>query len=167
MINRRRKNHPSTHADIFSLIKKDHRTVEQLFKKMESTTSRSSRVREKLFDDLQSELTRHSEAEEQLIYPVLRDHRQTKEMGFEATEEQAVMKELLKKVAAIRPNEDRWAAVVSVLKENTLHHAKEEEREMFPQMKKVFSKQELKELGPRFVEAKEGFLSHVRKLVGM
>lgn len=164
-MNHRRKS--NTSSDIFQILTRDHRLVEQLFKKLESTSSRSSRVRTKLFDELRTELTKHAEAEEQLIYPELKDNRQSKEFGFEAVEEQAVMKDLLKKLSGLSTDDDRWGAVLFVLKEATLRHVEEEEREMFPKMKKIFSKEELRDLGPRFLEAKESLLGQIKRLVGM
>ena len=52
------------------------------------------------------------------------------------------------------PEDERFDAKVTVLMENVRHHVKEEEEEMFKDAKKLFSRDELNELGARMEQRK-------------
>jgi hypothetical protein len=77
----------------------------------------------------------------------------------EADEEHHVCKLLIAELEALEAGSDHWDAKFTVLCENVLHHVKEEEGEMFPQVRKLdldlealchdmmTRKQELKEKG--------------------
>jgi hemerythrin-like domain-containing protein len=50
---------------------------------------------------------------------------------------------------------EEFAAKCKVLKELVEHHADEEEKDMFPEARKVFSRAELQELGDQLAERKK------------
>ena len=53
------------------------------------------------------------------------------------------------------PTSDEFQGRVKVLKDMIEHHAEEEESEIFPKARKVFSKEELEELGERMSARKK------------
>jgi hypothetical protein len=53
------------------------------------------------------------------------------------------------------PDHERFDAKFSVLIENVRHHVKEEESELFPQVRQAFTRAELADLGDALMEAKE------------
>ena len=55
----------------------------------------------------------------------------------------------------MRPSEEQFDAKVTVLKENVLHHAKEEERDLFPEAEDRLSKRELQAMGAEIEDRKE------------
>ena len=57
-------------TDALVLLKQDHKTVEQLFKKYEKTTA--PQERRTLVDRIVRELSVHAAIEEQVFYPVVR-----------------------------------------------------------------------------------------------
>jgi hemerythrin-like domain-containing protein len=140
--------------DIFSLLKADHRKVESIFAKLESTTERATATRQKLFEQLRNELAVHTEGEEKGIYPALKENPVTKELGFESVEEHAIVKFLLSKLNEGDPASPEFTAQITALKEAVEHHVEEEETELFPKMKKAFSKEELQDFANRFQEVK-------------
>lgn len=144
-----------TKTDIFSLIKADHRKVEDLFAKLEDTTERAVQKREKIYADLRMELTVHAEAEQSAIYPDLKEQEETEEIGYESVEEHAIVKFLLGKLDRTACDSKEWTAQITALKEVVEHHVEEEEKEMFKQMKQAFSDDELQEFAVEFVMAKE------------
>ena len=58
--------------DAITLLKKDHETVEKLFKRFEKTGDGALAERRKIVDRIIEELSVHAVIEEQLFYPVTR-----------------------------------------------------------------------------------------------
>lgn len=114
------------------LLKGDHRVVESLFAKFESSESAADKRR--LIKTIIDELTVHAKVEEKLIYPVL--DKVEHEMAGEAVQEHHVVKFLLRELKNTTRVTDEIEAKVKVLKEIVQHHVKEEESEMFPQLEK-------------------------------
>ncbi|MEK6285666.1 MAG: hemerythrin domain-containing protein [Acidobacteriota bacterium] len=138
----------------YDLLKEDHKKVAAIFEKLEPTTERALKTREELFNKLNSELEVHAAVEEQILYPVLKEAAETREITFEAFEEHRVVKELLKELSTTPKDTEEWTAKLTVLKENVEHHVEEEEEEMFKKARKVLTDKEADELGARMQAAK-------------
>ncbi len=151
--------------NIFNLIKTDHRKVGELFTRIERTTEKSTQTRERLYNALRTELTHHAEAEEKALYPSLRVTERTLEIGYEGTEEHSLIKFLLSKLDATPTEAHEFIARITTLREIVEHHVKEEEMEMFPKMKKAFTKEELDYIANAFVKAKASLKGKVIDLV--
>jgi len=147
--------------DAISLLKADHKKVKALLEELEKTTERGAKKRVALLARIETELTVHTSIEETIFYPAFRDavtKRDDREMYFEALEEHHVVKLVLPEIKATDPSSEPFAAKAKVLKELVTHHAKEEEREMFPEARKVLDKDELLELGARMAAKKKQLL---------
>lgn len=138
----------------FELLKKDHEKVSGIFEKLDKTTENGVKTREELFAQLKTELDIHSQIEEQMLYPALKEAKETHDITLEAIEEHNVVKQLLAELEELPKNDETWGAKLTVLKENVEHHVEEEEEEMFKDARKVLSSDELEELGARMQEAK-------------
>ena len=139
----------------FELLKKDHEKVSGIFEKLDKTTERGVKTREELFTQLKTELDIHSQIEEQMLYPILKEAKETEEITLEAIEEHGVVKQLLAELEALPKDDETWGAKLTVLKENVEHHVEEEEDEMFKDAREVLNSEQLEELGTRMQEAKE------------
>ena len=58
--------------DAISLLKADHKTVEQLFKRLEKAGDRARTQKRSIVDRIVEELSIHAAIEEQVFYPVVR-----------------------------------------------------------------------------------------------
>jgi hemerythrin superfamily protein len=133
--------------DAITLLKEDHRKVEKLFKEIEEAPPGK---REQLFNEINKELRVHAELEEKLFYPAADEAKPTHELALEAVEEHKQVKMVLADLEKSDKKTETWLAGVKVLKEDVLHHVKEEETELFPKIRKeVLSEQQLTELGQR------------------
>ena len=141
--------------DVFNLLKKDHKEVKQLFKKIEKSSDSAVKQREKTFQQIVKELDIHTQVEEQIVYPRLKEIKQFKDLIGEAYEEHHVAKQLIKEIEALSADNEQWKAKVSVLKEIIEHHVEEEEKELFPKAQKALGKDESKELGKRVEQEKQ------------
>jgi hypothetical protein len=128
------------------LLKKQHREVKALFKKVESTED--ARVRRRLMSEIGDKLKVHTEIEEEIFYPAVKDleTKKAEEMVLEAVEEHHVVDLVLAELPKVDPAADTFEAKMTVLKELVEHHVEEEEEEMFPMAEKRFGKERSREL---------------------
>jgi hemerythrin-like domain-containing protein len=135
-----------------TLLRKDHREVKDLLKQ---ASDADTAEKQKLFEQIKSELQVHEAIEEEIFYPALKEHPKTKELTLEAYEEHHVVDQVISELDALSPDDETWDAKFSVMEENLKHHINEEEREMFEQAQKVFSDDELEQLGEQMLRRKE------------
>lgn len=145
--------------DIYEILKKDHRLVKELLKKLEKTDESSGDVRIELLTELKENLLPHSRAEEQVLYEALKDCdvKEADEKAFEGYEEHAVADHLIQELEATQTEDKRWGALMVVLKENLEHHIEEEEGEFFKKAREAFDSDTAKEMATNFVSLKEIF----------
>src|ERR1051325_1151450 len=139
--------------DAFSLLKADHRKVEELFEQFES--ARGGQAKMRLFEQIKTELELHTHIEETVFYPALEKPKQTHELTMEAYEEHDVVKKLLQEMSRAKSPNEEWEAKAKVLQENVEHHVEEEENELFPKAEAALSEEDLETLGEQMEAEKE------------
>jgi iron-sulfur cluster repair protein YtfE (RIC family) len=137
--------------DVIKLLETDHREVEDLFAKAESTTGSA---KQQVVTKLASELTLHAEVEEQIVYPAMRQAG-LNDIVEEAEEEHSKVKELVAQLEAMDATTDEVDDVLSELKADVQHHVQEEESEGFPKFREAVDQAELQALATRVEEAKQ------------
>ncbi|WP_114228875.1 MULTISPECIES: hemerythrin domain-containing protein [Sphingomonas] len=110
--------------DAVTLLKEDHRKVEDLFEQYEDAV-RDGRKR-KLAEQIAAELIVHSQIEEEIFYPACEGKVEEADLK-EAYVEHDAAKVLIAEIIAGGPDDDYYDAKVKVLKEEITHHIKEEE----------------------------------------
>jgi iron-sulfur cluster repair protein YtfE (RIC family) len=130
------------------LLKRQHKEVKGLFKKIEKTEN--ARTRRQLLDQIATDLEAHMTIEEEMFYPAVRElgTRKAEEMVAEAYEEHHVVKLVLAELPQVDPEDERFEAKMTVLSELVQHHVEEEEDEMFTSAQKLGT-DELEDLGER------------------
>ena len=141
--------------DAFTLLKQDHEKVSGIFEKLEDTTERAIKTRAELFAQLKTELDIHAHIEETILYPVLKEADETREIALEAVEEHNVVKQLLSELEEMPVDQEEWKAKLTVLRENVEHHVEEEEGEMFGQARQILSREQIESLGDQLQAAKQ------------
>jgi hemerythrin-like domain-containing protein len=141
--------------DAIALLKADHAEVEKLFKRFEGLGPRANKTRLDITKKVVSALSQHAAIEEQVLYPAARAQlADDEDMVLEALEEHHVVKWLLSELDRMTPDDERFNAKFMVLAENVRHHVKEEEGELFPKLRKAFTKRQLTDLGEDLAAAK-------------
>jgi hemerythrin superfamily protein len=141
--------------DAITLLKDDHKTVEQLFKRFEKAGDRAFVEQRQIVDRIIEELSIHAAVEEQLFYPVIRATvPDTDDLALESLEEHHIVKWVLAELDSMAPEDERFAAKVTVLIENVRHHVKEEEDELFPMVRDELGRNALSDLGDAMAAAK-------------
>jgi hemerythrin superfamily protein len=138
------------------LLKKQHRSVKALFKKVEKTED--GRQRRQLMEQIASELMMHTKIEEEIFYPAVREVGTSKaeEMVDEAIEEHHVVDLVLAELPKVDPEDERFHAKMTVLSELVEHHVEEEEEEMFPMAEKKLGKERMQALAGQMQQMAEG-----------
>jgi hemerythrin superfamily protein len=134
------------------LLMADHRKVEDLFERYESEKESGEDTRRDIAQQICNELTVHAQVEEELFYPWLRENLDDQEMVEEAQIEHGTAKELIAQIEGSESVDDTYNARVKVLSEYIKHHVKEEENEIFPEVRA--QKDELDELGQEMTARK-------------
>jgi len=139
--------------DAIALLKQDHRTVSALFEEFEKADEEEQATIAQRVCQL---LTVHAQIEEELLYPAAKEafegEEENEDLVNEAEVEHGSAKELIAKIEEMSSDDEHFKATVTVLGEYIKHHVKEEESELFPQLKKT--ELDLKELGGRLAERK-------------
>ena len=119
--------------DAIAMLRADHKKVSEMFEKYEGL--RSEKQKEELALKICKELTVHAQLEEEIIYPAAREAIDDEDLMDEAVVEHQSAKELIAQIEESSPDEEFFDAKVKVLGEYIKHHVKEEQNEMFPEMK--------------------------------
>lgn len=143
------------------LLKADHKEVSDMAKKFEA--GRLSKDRKvALAKQICLALTVHARIEEEIFYPAARDAvRAGEDLLDEAEVEHGSIKELVAAIENASPDDDDlFDARVKVLSEYVKHHVKEEERQLFPKVRK--SDMDLAEIGARLATRKEELMRELK-----
>lgn len=147
--------------DAITMLKDDHKTVEQLFKRFEKAGERAHVEKRQIVDRIIEELSVHAAVEEQLFYPVARATvPDTDDVALESLEEHHIVKWVLSELEKMAPEDERFDAKVTVLIENVRHHVQEEEQEFFPMVRDELGRSALSDLGEAMAAAKKVAPTH-------
>lgn len=148
--------------DAIELLKKDHRQVEALFKQFEQLQEEEQDAAEPVIEAICTELKIHDKLETELFYPAVRDEAGDEEDDLlnEAEVEHTSVKQLIEAIESMAPGDEKRDAHVTVLSEYVKHHVQEEEKELFPKVKKMQGL-DLNELGAQMKERKIELMSEM------
>lgn len=147
--------------DAIKLLKDDHKKVKDLFRQFEKarSDSRKKAIAEEVFHELEV----HSTIEEEIFYPAVKEKadQEGKEIVAESVEEHHVVDVLINELKAIPEVNEQYEAKFTVLTENVEHHIEEEEKEMFPEAKKLLGN-DVKALGEKMQARKDELMATAR-----
>jgi hypothetical protein len=121
-----------------TLLKADHDEVKDLFDKYEKGKDKmSASQKQALATTICQMLTIHTTIEEEIFYPAVREQMDDMEdLLDEANVEHQSAKELISQIEGMSPDDELYDAKVKVLGEYVKHHVKEEQNELFPEVRK-------------------------------
>jgi hemerythrin superfamily protein len=151
MANARKTARPKRN-DAISLLKADHRQVEEWFEQFEK--AREDDRKQSLASNICNALTVHATIEEEIFYPAFLAATDDTEIHHEAEIEHKNAKLLIAEIEASGPDDEYFDAKVSVLSEMIKHHVKEEEGPGGMFSKARDSDMDLQELGEQLAARK-------------
>jgi hemerythrin superfamily protein len=141
-----------------AMLTADHREVEELFEQFEKLTDRAKARKKKIADQICTALTVHTQIEEEIFYPSVREEiGEAADLLDEAEVEHASAKDLVMQIQEMDPDDELYDAKVKVLSEQIAHHVEEEEKELFPKVKK--SELDLDALGEEMAMRKDELMA--------
>lgn len=124
-------------TQILSDLKDDHKRVKKAYKDFQKLDIESDPdACQAIVEQVCQELTVHATLEEELLYPAAREAAE-EDLIDEAEVEHETVKALIAQLEGMSPQDEKYAARFTVLCEYVLHHVKEEEGEMFPQLERA------------------------------
>lgn len=136
-----------------TMLTEDHARVRKLFKQFEKMDEDADgQEKAELVRQICTELTIHAQLEEECFYPACRDALEEQDLLDEAEVEHASARDLIEQLEGMRPGDELYDAKVTVLAEYIEHHVKEEEKQLFPKVRKA--KLPLDELAEQMSERK-------------
>jgi hemerythrin superfamily protein len=142
-------------ADILDTLQTEHDEVQELLEKL--VDSDGAREQKQLVEKIKRALVPHTKAEEKVVYDAvlaLRG-RDAKIDGNEGYIEHGLADATLKKLDKLTANTPEFKAAAKVLKELIDHHVKEEERNIWAQVKENFSDEQRERMNRDFLTAKK------------
>lgn len=145
--------------DATKLLTEDHKKVRTVLAELGKTSEQDTDKREELLGEIALDLEVHTRIEEEIFYPAFRKacgDDENDKLYFEALEEHRAVGDLVLPDLQNTPtSSEKFDGRAKVLKELVEQHADGEEEIMFRRARKVFSSDELNELGAQLAERKE------------
>jgi hemerythrin-like domain-containing protein len=124
--------------DAIGMLTLEHREVKAMFEQYEQLSDRAKATKKKLADQICTALKLHAQIEEEIFYPAVREaSKDLEDIVDESVVEHASAKDLIEQLEEMDPDDELYDAKVKVLGEQIDHHVEEEEKEMFPKVKKL------------------------------
>ena len=129
------------------ILREQHDKVKKAFKQFEKLDREDTEAQQQLVQTVCEDLKLHTTLEEELFYPAAREAIDDEDLLNEAQVEHETAKMLIEQLENMSGDDPNFHATFTVLGEYVLHHVKEEEGEMFPQVQETDL--DLEELGTR------------------
>ena len=151
--------------DALSLLMEDHKKVQKIFKDFEKSKDEMDEgTKAEMVRRACTELKIHTTIEEEIFYPALRDAIEDEDLIDEAEVEHASAKQMIDELEHMQPSDELYDAKFTVLGEYVNHHIKEEQNEIFPEVKKA--KLDLEQLGEQLMQRKQALQGEMETEAG-
>ena len=141
------------------LLIADHEEVTAWFEDYEDASKTAEKAA--LAQKICLALTVHTQIEEELFYPPARKATKDDDLLDEAVVEHAGAKHLIAEIESMKVGDDLYDAKIKVLSEYIKHHVKEEQDELFPEVKATGL--DLGELGSKLAARKKELMAELSR----
>ena len=139
---------------IRQLIQSSPARANELFAKLVDTSETAVKTRERLFADLKEELELFTSLEEQHLFPVLRKHKDLKDLVREALNDNKAARKLLTELDHTPKDTEEFTARVAELRRVFQQHVRDEKKDLFPAVLKALSDEEAEAMVESFEAGK-------------
>jgi len=129
-------------ATIRQLIQSSPARSNELFGKLLDTSEGAIKTRQRLLEDLKEELGLLAQLEEQHLFPVLKKHKEMKELVRAATNDNKETKRLLADLDETPVDSEEFTRKASELRRVFQQHVRDERKELLPAIVKVLTEEE-------------------------
>jgi hemerythrin-like domain-containing protein len=139
--------------DALTLVRQDHRKVENLLERVERLEGDDAEERGVLIGQLQAALRHHVDSEEAILYPIFRERARRAEVDLapldQAIEQHRLITRLAGELAATDPRDPALEAKLTVLAEQARTHLDAEDSVLLTAIEDLLDDDTLLELGRR------------------
>jgi hemerythrin superfamily protein len=139
---------------IYEALSNDHREFERLLDGLLQASKAGDESWKQILDELRRKVIAHSHAEEAVFYNALREMNEAKDLVMHSYGEHAMAEGEIRTLGAAKMVDANWTSLVEKLRNDLLHHIKEEESQVFAAAQKVFSDAEAEQIGAAFERMK-------------
>jgi len=140
-------------ADIYGLIRKDHDHHRKLLRQI-SETQDDFEERKKLWDEFYYDVKAHAAAEEESFYSKLLADPDGQDDARHSVAEHKELDDIMEELNGMPQSSPGWLNRFSTLMHEYEHHIEEEEEEIFPKCRSIFSDRDAKKFATKFSERK-------------
>jgi len=127
---------------IRQLIQTSPAKATELFTKLAETSGNAVKTRERLFSELKEELELQMKLEEQHLFPVLRKHKETKNLVSDALNDNKETRKALTELERTPKESEEFASKVAELRKAFQQHVRDERKEFLPAVLKALDDEE-------------------------
>ncbi len=127
---------------IKQLIQTSPTKANELFARLVDTSDNAVKTRERLLSDLTAELELVAKLEEQHLFPVLRKHKETKDLVSDALNDNKQMRKLLAELERLPKGSEEFAPKVAELRKVFQQSVRDDRKELLPAVLKALSDEE-------------------------
>jgi hemerythrin superfamily protein len=139
--------------DVVDILTTDHHEVLSLVSQIPSADPARRRD---MADTVIAELMRHSVAEEMYVYPAMREQLPDGENKVQHDlDEHQQLVEVMKELEDVDASDPRFLETLGRLEQVLRDHVSDEERDQFPQLRAVLTREQLVEIGAKVETAKK------------
>src|SRR3954454_16036228 len=117
-------------ATIRQLIQTSPTKANELFARLAETSGNAVKTRERLFSELKEELELHMRLEEQHLFPVLKKHKETKELVSDALNDNKETHRALTQLERAQKDSEKFTSKVADLRKAFQQHVRDERKEL-------------------------------------
>src|SRR3954469_8160398 len=139
---------------IRQLIQTSPTKANELFAVLADTSNNAVKTRERILGDLKSELELLAQLEEEHLFPVLRKHKETKDLVTAALNDNKQTRKLLAELEQTPKGSEEFAPKVAELRKVFQQSVRDERKELLPAVIKVLSDEEAQAVVERIEEGK-------------
>jgi hypothetical protein len=127
---------------ITQLIQSSPANANELFAKLAETSNGAVKTRETLFNELKAELEQHARLEEEHLFPVLRKHKEMKDLVRSALNDNKQARALVAELDGMWKEGGEFLAKLEDLRKVFQQHVRDEKKELLPAVKTALSNEE-------------------------
>jgi Domain of unknown function (DUF2382)/Hemerythrin HHE cation binding domain len=147
---------------IRQLLQTSPAKANELFARLTDTSDTAVKTREKLFSDLKTELELLATLEEEHLFPVLRKHKETKNLVSEALNDNKQTRKLVAELERTPKDSEEFATKVAELRKVYQQSVRDEKNELLPAILTALSDEEAQAIVER-IEAEKAELEDARR----
>jgi hemerythrin superfamily protein len=156
-----RPTHVQELRGIFARLSAEHGEAALLVERLRTSTDPD--LRRAFFPELRDKLLAHEEAELMELYPLLRQHEQTRTLTAEHDRDAGHLHVLIDAVGALEPDDLNWRETFGRLAQALERHVAQEENEIFPTASVAIGTDKAEALEATYVTARQRILERLQE----